>query len=161
MLRKKNTMRRFLFVLCTAGITMTASAAEESLAADSSAFQQMLDSLGLHKNDLESKVRSTLMFGGSSPVSFSGEGRLKLQYHGFKKDTPNISLRTALIWRQTGKERVICKNRNGGSGSRNTVLWSKIGFSILYPVHLLIKMLMVECPIGTIKAMNRQLFMKI
>ena len=134
MLRKKNTMRRFLFVLCTAGITMTASAAEESLAADSSAFQQMLDSLGLHKNDLESKVRSTLMFGGSSPVSFSGEGRLKLQYHGFKEGHAKYLTqdRSYLASNWEGNESFVRIGMVARAG-RNTVLWSKIGFQHTLP----------------------------
>lgn len=134
MLRKKTTMRRFLFVLCTAGISMTASAAEESLAADSSAFQQMLDSLGLQKSDLESKVRSTLMFGGSSPVSFSGEGRLKLQYHGFK-DGHAEYLREDRSYLQSnweGNESFVRIGMVARAG-RNTVLWSKIGFQHTLP----------------------------
>lgn len=134
MLRKKTTMRRFLFVLCTAGISMTASVAEEPLAADSSAFQQMLDSLGLSKNDLESKVRSTLMFGGSSPVSFSGEGRLKMQYHGFK-DGHAKYLREDRSYLQSnweGNESFVRIGMVARAG-RNTVLWSKIGFQHTLP----------------------------
>ncbi len=134
MLRKKTSMRRFLFVLCTAGFSMTASAAEETLAADSSAFQQMLDSLGLQKNDLESKVRSTLMFGGSSPVSFSGEARLKMQYHGFK-DGHAKYLREDRSYLQSnweGNESFVRIGMVARAG-RNTVLWSKIGFQHTLP----------------------------
>lgn len=113
---------------------MTASAAEESLAADSSAFQQMLDSLGLHKNDLESKVRSTLMFGGSSPVSFSGEGRLKLQYHGFKEGHAKYLTqdRSYLASNWEGNESFVRIGMVARAG-RNTVLWSKIGFQHTLP----------------------------
>ncbi len=133
-MRKKTTMRRLLFVLCTAGISMTASAAEESLAADSTAFQQMLDSLGLNKNDLESKVRSTLMFGGSSPVSFSGEGRLKMQYHGFKDGHADYLRedRTYLQSNWEGNESFVRIGMVARAG-RNTVLWSKIGFQHTLP----------------------------
>jgi hypothetical protein len=90
---------------------MTASAAEESLATDSSAFQQMLDSLGLQKNDLESKVISTLMFGGSSPVSFSGEGRLKMQYHSFRRHKYLTQDDISTV--KLGRKRIVCQNRHG------------------------------------------------
>jgi len=133
-LRKKTIIQKFLFVLCTAGISMTASAAEESLATDSSAFQQMLDSLGLQKNDLESKVRSTLMFGGSSPVSFSGEGRLKMQYHSFKEGHAKYLTQddTYLQSNWEGNESFVRIGMVARAG-RNTVLWSKIGFQHTLP----------------------------
>ena len=113
---------------------MTASAAEESLATDSSAFQQMLDSLGLQKNDLESKVRSTLMFGGSSPVSFSGEGRLKMQYHSFKEGHAKYLTQddTYLQSNWEGNESFVRIGMVARAG-RNTVLWSKIGFQHTLP----------------------------
>ena len=55
-------------VCLAAGLFAIAAAADEK-PVDSSALQRMLDSLGLSRNDLEAKVRSTLMFGGSAPVS--------------------------------------------------------------------------------------------
>ena len=83
MLRIKKTFSRLLLVVGAIGCLFTLVAKEDK--PDSTEFKKMLDSLGLTENDLESKVRSTLMFGGSSPVSFSGEARLKLQYHQMKK----------------------------------------------------------------------------
>jgi hypothetical protein len=55
--------------------TLIASAltiSAQQTAADSSVFQHYLDSMSIKKSDLEAKVQSTLMFGGSAPVSFSG-----------------------------------------------------------------------------------------
>lgn len=133
MLRKKTSMRRFLFVLCTAGFSMTASAAEETLAADSSAFQQMLDSMGLQKSDLESKVRSTLMFGGSSPVSFFGEGRMKFQHHQFKDYAKYLTQdRSYLQSNWEGNESFVRIGMVARAG-RNATLWSKIGFQHTLP----------------------------
>ncbi len=133
MLRKKTTMRRFLFVLCTVGISMTASAAEDSLAADTSAFQQYLDSLGLNKNDLESKVRSTLMFGGSSPVSFFGEARMKMQYHHFSDYAQYLTQdRSYLQSNWEGNESFVRIGMVARAG-RNATLWSKIGFQHTLP----------------------------
>ncbi|HEX3020393.1 MAG TPA: hypothetical protein VHP36_08815 [Chitinispirillaceae bacterium] len=127
-------MRRFLFVLCTAGFSMTASAAQETAAPDSSAFEQMLDSLGLSKNDLEAKVRSTLMFGGSSPVSFSGEARIKMQYHNYQDGSAKYLFndRSYLQSNWEGNESFVRVGMVARAG-RNTVLWSKIGFQSTLP----------------------------
>jgi hypothetical protein len=91
------------------------------------------DSVKVSVNDLESKVMSTLMFGGSNPVSFSGEGRLKLQYHDFR-ECPDYARRDR-SWTQTnweGNENLL---RLGMvvHVNRNTVLWSKIGFQSTLP----------------------------
>lgn len=84
-------------------------------------------------NDLESKVMSTLMFGGSSPVSFSGEARLKLQYHDFR-ECPSYARRDR-SWTQANWEGNEDMMRLGMvvRVSRNTVLWSKIGFQNTLP----------------------------
>lgn len=127
-------MRSFLFVLCTAGLVMTASAAENAAALDTSGLQEMLDSLGLSKNDLESKVRSTLMFGGSSPVSFSGEARLKVQYHNFSDSSAPYVQRDKSYLQSNwdGNESFVRIGMVARAG-RNTVLWSKIGFQHTLP----------------------------
>lgn len=126
-------MRNFLFVLCTAGMITTASAAEQAAEPDTSGIQQMLDSLGLSKNDLEAKVRSTLMFGGSSPVSFSGEARLRLQYHHFKDYAKYLTEdRSYLQSNWEGNESFVRLGMVARAG-RNTVLWSKIGFQHVLP----------------------------
>ncbi|HEX7510052.1 MAG TPA: hypothetical protein VF335_02025 [Chitinivibrionales bacterium] len=98
-------------------------------AADSSA----VDTSKISINDLESKVLSTLMFGGSSPVSFSGEARLKLQYHDFR-DCPNYA-RQDRSWTQANWEGNEDMMRIGMvvRANRNTVLWSKIGFQNTLP----------------------------
>ena len=69
MIRTRKKIRSFLLLLCAVGWVMSPSA-QETAEPDSSAVQNMLDSLGLSKSDLEAKVMSTLLFGGSSPVSF-------------------------------------------------------------------------------------------
>ena len=91
------------------------------------------DTLKISINDLESKVRSTLMFGGSSPVSFSGEARLKLQYHNFR-ECPDWASRNR-SWTQANWEGNEDMMRIGMvvRASRNTVLWSKIGFQNTLP----------------------------
>ncbi len=82
---------------------------------------------------LESKVRSTLLFGGSSPVSFSGEARLKITEHDFSK-YPAYLIRDQ-TWTQANYEgnesmlRLAMVVRAG----RNAVLWSKMGFQNTLP----------------------------
>jgi hypothetical protein len=91
------------------------------------------DTLKINLNELESKVMSTLMFGGSSPVSFSGEGRMKLQYHYFL-DCPSYA-RVDRNWTQANWEGNEDMLRLGMvvRANRNTVLWSKIGFQNTLP----------------------------
>jgi hypothetical protein len=125
-LLKNRILLKTLLLCVVAGMLMTPVAQET--AADSAAFQAMLDSLGLTANDLEAKVRSTLMFGGSAPVSFSGEARVKGQYHGI--DAPPAYLDNDKSYIQSGWEgnegmlRISMVARAG----RNTTIWSKIGF---------------------------------
>lgn len=98
-----------------------------------SAFKHMLDSLGITEQDLLSKVGSTLMFGGSSPISFSGEGRVKLQYHNLATDQGWMSTDRSYIssgWE--GNESMVRLGMVVRPG-RNTVLWSKIGFQHTLP----------------------------
>ncbi|NLG16370.1 MAG: hypothetical protein GX556_03435 [Fibrobacter sp.] len=131
MIRTSNKIRSFLLLLCAAGLVMSSSAQDNS--PDTSALQDMLDSLGLSKNDLEAKVRSTLLFGGSTPVSFSGEGRIKLQYHQFLDNPQYLEQDQSYIqsnWE--GNESFLRLGMVARAG-RNTVLWSKIGFQHTLP----------------------------
>ena len=91
------------------------------------------DTTAISINDLESKIMSTLFFGGSSPVSFSGEGRLKIQHHEFNQNPGFITYDkdwTMANWE--GNESML---RIGMvvRANRNTVLWSKIGFQNTLP----------------------------
>jgi hypothetical protein len=105
----------------------------QQTAADSSAFQEMLDSMGISKSDLEAKVQSTLMYGGSAPVSFSGEARLRLQYHQVDNPPKYLELdRTYLQSNWEGNESLIRLGMVARAG-RNAVLWSKIGFQNTLP----------------------------
>ncbi len=73
------------------------------------------------------------MFGGSAPVSFSGEGRVKLQYHYLSSDQEWMTDdRTYIqsIWE--GNESLIRLGMIARAG-RNTILYSKIGFQHTLP----------------------------
>ena len=84
-------------------------------------------------SDLDSKVRSTLMFGGSAPVSFMGEARLHIQNH----ELVNYS-----DWMEADK---TWTNSNWAGNSsllrigmvakphRSAVLWAKLGFQHTLP----------------------------
>ncbi len=125
-------IRSFLLLLSAAGFVMSTNA-QGSTEPDSSALKDMLDSLGLSENDLEAKVRSTLMFGGSIPVSFSGEGRIKFQYHQFLKNPVFMEQDQSYVqsnWE--GNESFLRVGMVARAG-RNTVLWSKIGFQHTLP----------------------------
>lgn len=95
------------------------------------------DSVRPDTDALESKVRSTLLFGGSSPVSFSGEARLKLQEHFFT-DHPGY-LAKDKTWTQANYEGNESFLRLGMvvRANRNAVLWSKIGFQHTLPGNFL------------------------
>ena len=90
---------------------------------------EKVDGMERSVDALESKALSTLMFGGSSPVSFSGDARLKVQYHNLGYDAPGY-MQADRMYLQSGWEggenlvRLGMVVRPG----RNTVLWSKIGF---------------------------------
>jgi len=93
-----------------------------------------VDSSGLPPLDeLESKVRSTLLFGGSSPVSFSGEARLHISQHDFYNYPSYLS--GDQTWTQAnweGNESML-RLAMVVHASRNAVLWSKIGFQNTLP----------------------------
>jgi hypothetical protein len=132
LIRLKQKISGFLAVAGVLACFSTSMA--QDTPADSAVFQQWLDSLGLKKTDLEAKVQSTLMFGGSAPVSFSGEGRLKLQYHRFRfTDTKLVQAdRSYLQSGWDGNESMVRLGMVVRPG-RNTVLWSKLGFQSTFP----------------------------
>jgi len=94
-----------------------------------SSLSDRVDSLSNSLDDMESKVQSTLLSGGSSPVSFSGEARLKVQYHDLGLDAPGY-MQADRSYLQSGWEGNDNLFRLGmiARAGRNTVLWSKIGF---------------------------------
>jgi hypothetical protein len=115
--------------LIVSSLTVTA----QQSVADSSALQHMLDSMGISKSDLEAKVQSTLMFGGSAPVSFSGEARLRLQYHQIDNAPEYLEKdKTYLQSNWEGNESFIRLGMVVRAG-RNAVLWTKIGFQNTLP----------------------------
>jgi hypothetical protein len=91
------------------------------------------DSTRVPINDLESKVLSTLFTGGSAPVGFSGEGRLKIQHNQFNEYPAYISYDKN--WTMANPEGNESMFRLGMvvRPNRNTVLWSKIGFQGTFP----------------------------
>jgi hypothetical protein len=84
-------------------------------------------------DELESRVRSTLMFGGSSPVSFSGEARLRLSEHDFSIHP--AYLKRDQTWTQANYEGNESMLRLGMivRANRNAILWSKLGFQNTLP----------------------------
>jgi hypothetical protein len=104
------------------------AAAVVAFGASASSLSDRVDSLSNSIDDLESRVRSTLMSGGSSPVSFTGEARLKMQYHNMGFGAPRFleADRSYLASGAEGNENLF---RLGMVvlPSRNTILWSKIG----------------------------------
>ncbi len=88
----------------------------------------VLDSIEASLPALEAKVRSTLMFGGSSPVSFSGEARIKAQYHNFAYYPDYIEAdRTYVQSGWEGNENLFRLGMIVRPG-RNALLYSKLGF---------------------------------
>ncbi|MBD3346575.1 MAG: hypothetical protein GF401_16085 [Chitinivibrionales bacterium] len=115
--------------IALAGILFSTAA----LSAAGESKEERLDSLENKIDNLEKSVLSTLLFGGSSPVSFSGEARLKLQYHHFEK-YPEF-MRDDRSWLQANWEGNESLVRLGMvvRANRNTVLWAKLGFQHTLP----------------------------
>jgi len=94
-----------------------------------SSLSDRVDDMANSVDDMESKVQSTLLSGGSSPVSFAGEARLKVQYHDLGFDAPGYMSgdRSYLQSGWEGNENLYRLGMVVHPG-RNLVLWSKIGF---------------------------------
>jgi hypothetical protein len=118
---KKRMVRGISAVACLFGLSLSFAAGAESLS-------DKVDSLSGSLDGIEDKVQSTLLSGGSSPVSFSGEARLKMQYHNVGYDAPGYMSvdRTYLQSGWEGNENMFRLGMVVRPG-RNTVLWSKIG----------------------------------
>jgi hypothetical protein len=84
-------------------------------------------------NEIEEKVSSTLMDGASSPIGFSGEGRLKIQFHDLRY-YPKF-MESDRSWIQSGWEGNEGLLRLGmiASIGRNVTFYSKIGFQNTLP----------------------------
>jgi hypothetical protein len=113
---------RIVAAVAIFAVTMPAATDAESLSGKVDRFAGSVD-------DIESKVQSTLVSGGSSPVSFSGEARLKAQYHDLGFGAPGY-MQHDRSYLQSGWEGNDNLFRLGmvARAGRNTVLWSKIGF---------------------------------
>jgi len=113
---------RIAAVIATAAVAMPAVVGAESLS-------DKVDRLANSVDGIESKVQSTLVSGGSSPISFSGEARLKVQYHDLGFDAPGYMMtdRSYLQSGWEGNENIYRLGMVVHPG-RNLVLWSKIGF---------------------------------
>jgi len=94
-----------------------------------SGLSDRVDSLSNSIDGIEDKVQSTLMSGGSAPVSFSGEARLKAQYHDLGFDAPGY-MQGDRSYLQSGWEGNENLFRLGMivSPGRNTILYAKLGF---------------------------------
>ncbi|MDR2578901.1 MAG: hypothetical protein LBC70_08885 [Chitinispirillales bacterium] len=106
---------------CAVGLTLPFAAGAESLS-------DRVDELSRSLDYLDQRVQSTLMSGGSSPISFSGEARLKMQYHNFGFDAPEF-MQADRSYLQSGWEGNENLFRLGmiARPSRNTILYAKIG----------------------------------
>lgn len=97
---------------------------------DHKSDKERLDSLENSLPRMEKKVLSTLLFGGSSPISFTGEVRLKGQYHRYI-DYPDFLFNDQNRFLASGGFRLGMIVQPG----RNLTLWSRLGFSSKYPGH--------------------------
>jgi hypothetical protein len=103
--------------------------------------EKRIDSLEKSLPRLENKVLSTLMFGGSSPISFTGEARLKGMYHRYADCPTFLGPRS----KEAGQTDSIAGDRSrlgieGGvrlgmivQPGRNLTLWSRLGFTSQFP----------------------------
>ncbi len=129
----KHTNRLCLCILLITVICFTIPITAHASENTRSSYDEQLDSIELTLDQFGSKVGSTLMFGGSSPVSFKGEARLNVQYHSFKTYPYWFTRDRAYIqsgWE--GNENLFRLGMVVRAG-RNTVLWSKIGFQTTLP----------------------------
>ena len=119
--------RMFRVTRIAAVIAMVAVAMPVVTGAES--LSDKVDRLAGSVDDIESKVQSTLVSGGSSPISFSGEARLKAQYHDLGFDAPGYMLadRAYLQSGWEGNDNLFRLGMVARAG-RNTVLWAKLGF---------------------------------
>jgi hypothetical protein len=97
------------------------------------------DTAGLPLDLLETKTNSTVLFGGSAPVSFSGEARLRIQTHDYSQYPSWLS--KDQTWTQANYEGNESLLRFGMivHANRNAVLWTKIGFQHTLPGNYLNK----------------------
>jgi hypothetical protein len=110
----------------------------EAMAADShTPDSTRLDSIEKTLPFLEGKVLSTLLFGGSAPVSITGEARLKGTYHQFNEYPEFLGPHPISEGSRdsTGQDRSALLPTGGVrlgmvvQPARNLALWSKLGFS--------------------------------
>jgi hypothetical protein len=122
-----------LFMVLIGSSLCRLATAEEDVSADTSAFTEFLKSFDITETELRSRIGSTNMFGGSSPVSFSGEGRVKLQHHFLS--TKQEWMVPDLSYIQSGWEgnESLLRLAMVARAGRNTVLYSKIGFQHTLP----------------------------
>jgi len=128
------TLKKLLYVvLFFGGGVLQSAVADGNTPVDTTDFESFLKSYGMTVEEFQSRVGSTKMFGGSSPVSFSGEGRVKIQYHSLTDEQPWMLWDRSLI--QTGYEGNESMFRMGmvARAGRNAVLYSKIGFQNTMP----------------------------
>jgi len=123
-------------MIITAACILSAAGARNLFAASAADLhttdKQRLDSLDNALPFLEDRVLSTVMFGASSPISFTGEVRLKGQDHSFV-DNPAFLEGDRSRMQVTGGVRLGMVVQPG----RNLTLWSKLGFTSKFPGNLM------------------------
>ena len=128
-----DTKKHLKIIIAVMGVILTSiisSLSAASMADAHKSDKERLDSLENSLPQLEKKVLSTLMFGGSSPISFTGETRLKGQYHRLD-DYP------AFLTNDRNRLQVFGGVRLGMivQPGRNLTLWSRLGFTSKFPGH--------------------------
>ncbi len=117
----------------------------ESTVKDHRTNTEIMDSVENFLPYMEQKVLSTLMFGGSAPVQFAGDARLKGQYHLFTTYPDYLGPHTyeegdsswvvsgERSYLQTGWEESFIRFGLIARAGRNTILWSRFGFAHTFP----------------------------
>ena len=121
-------LKIIIAVLCVMLTGIVSSLYAKSTVDDHKSDKERLDSLEKSLPQLEKKVLSTLMFGGSSPISFTGETRLKGQYHRFV-DYADFLTNDRSRFQVSGGVRLGMVVQPG----RNLTLWSRLGFLSKFP----------------------------
>ncbi len=143
--KKALFFRMFLSLAIVPLIGLSSPLFAESTLKDHKTSDERLDSLRNTLPYLEEKVMSTLMSGCSQPVQFSGELRLKGQYHRFttypdflgphefEGTNGIVEVPGDDSYLKAGWEESVLRFGLVARPGRNTILWSRFGFTHTFP----------------------------
>ncbi|MDG5814083.1 hypothetical protein QA601_03265 [Chitinispirillales bacterium ANBcel5] len=109
-------------------VTIALGAGMQRAHAQSVPISERIDSLSSSVDRLESKVLSTYVFGGSSPISFSGEARFNTRFHNATVYPDYMSQDNTYLQSGWGGNENLFRLGMTVRPGRNTVLYSRIGF---------------------------------